>query len=149
MEDRVYEFENAIVRHEDFETLYETLIDRAQSLFRVMDSTRVQFAWGLNREEQAFYFVVHDDRLYYDYKRNEYMCYSADRVTFSLPDISWLLKQIDFFDVDSDIFTYYAINLRGGSPRRYVLVKRLKTDVRLIKIRVEDMDAALARIRAF
>ena len=34
------------------------------------------------------------------------------------------------------------MNINGGMPRRYHLVKRLKTELRIIKIRVEDMPKA-------
>lgn len=143
MKNRVYQFDNTTIRHVDYEMLYEKLIDRTETLFQIIDASHVKYAWGLNTEEQAFYFCVFDARLYYDDERNEYACASANRFDLMpFPDISYLLRNIDYFDVNSDIFQYYSMNLNGGSPRQYHLIKRLKTDVRLVKIRVEDISKA-------
>jgi|GEM_PF-4674546 len=62
---------------------------------------------------------------------------------FPLPDFSILSSCIDYLNVNSSVFHYYSMNINGGMPRRYHRVKRLKTDLRIVKIRVEDINKAL------
>ena len=122
-----------------------TLFEHVEKLFQVIDIRHVQYSWCLLSKEKTFCFAVYDKRIYYDDALGEYKYDTAHRLSsffVPLPDFSILSECIDYFDVNSNKFHYYRMNINGGMPRRYHLVKRLKTELRIIKIRVEDMPKA-------
>lgn len=122
-----------------------TLFEHVEKLFQVIDIQHVQYSWCLLSQKKEFCFAVYDNRIYYDDEMGEYKYDSAHRLSsffVPLPDFSILSSCIDCFDVNSNKFHYYRMNLNGGMPRRYHLVKRLKTELRIIKIRVEDLSKA-------
>lgn len=122
-----------------------TLFEHVEELFQVIDIRHVQYSWCLLSKEKTFCFAVYDKRLYYDDAPGEYKFDTAHRLSsffVPLPDFRILSECINYFDVNSNQFHYYRMNINGGMPGRYHLVKRLKTELRMIKIRVEDMPKA-------